>query len=379
MKQQNHQQGMSERYRVIDLFAGAGGLSKGFEFYNQLEKSIFDIVAGLDSDERAVKTFYRNHETTTDEFSSPVNLQELTGREILNCLDIENIDVVLGGPPCQGFSHAGDRNPNDERNELIYKYHELVDEIQPEFFVMENVPGLKNRQKPEEAPFIQQLQSRFNKSGYEIEVFKLNAIHYGVPQQRKRLFIIGNNKGLTPQKPKRTHGIQKDLTMSQDSVVTVKDAILDLPSPIREEPQDYDDIGRKQSQYAELMRDGADRLYNHTPADHKQKTIEKMKNQEPGEGLYDWNHSWIRLELEKPSPTVKSNNRAPSVHPTENRVTTPRECARLQSFPDTFVFEGTKTSQLEQIGNAVPPLLARSLAAMVADGLTKISAPQADT
>ena len=368
---------MDSQYRVIDLFAGAGGLSKGFEFHNYINEDTFKIVAGLDSNERAIRTYYRNHSDARDEFAEPVDLREISGKEIVDRLDVDSIDVVLGGPPCQGFSHAGDRDPDDERNELVYKFHEVVDEIQPEFFVMENVPGLKNRQRPEEAPFIQQLQSRFNESGYTIEVFKLNALHYGVPQKRKRLFIVGNNQGVSVQKPKRTHGMQKDLTMSQKPIVTVGDAIMDLPTPLREEPQEYDDTGDL-SDYARLMKDGAELLYNHTPADHKQKTIEKMREQEPGEGLYDWNHSWIRLELDAPSPTVKSNNRAPSVHPTEHRVTTPRECARLQSFPDSFVFEGTKSSQLEQIGNAVPPLLARALASVVADGLTKQPAPQAD-
>lgn len=378
MKQQNYYQGLSKKYRVIDLFAGAGGLSKGFEFYNQLEENVFEIVAGLDSNNRAIKTFYRNHDTRTDEFSTPIDLQKLSGRDILNRLDTESIDVVLGGPPCQGFSHAGDRNPDDERNELVYKFHEIVDQIQPEFFAMENVPGLKNRQKPEEAPFIQQLQSRFNESGYEIEVFKLNAIHYGVPQKRKRLFVVGNNQAVSLKKPKRIHGRQKDLTMSQEPIVTVDNAIMDLPTPIREEPQEYDD-NEGMSDYATLMRDSAKLLYNHTPADHKQKTVEKMREQKPGEGLYDWNHSWIRLELDQPSPTVKSNNRAPAVHPTEHRVTTPRECARLQSFPDSYVFEGTKTSQLEQIGNAVPPLLAKALASVVATGLAKCPPPQVDS
>lgn len=366
------------KYNVLDLFCGAGGLSQGFEFYNELDEDVFRVVAGLDTTERALKTFYQNHDDADETFSDPTDIRELSGQDIVSKLDVDDIDVVLGGPPCQGFSHAGDRDPDDERNELVYHFHGIVDDVQPEFFVMENVPGLKNRHKPKEDPFIQQLQERFNESGYQISVFELNAMNYGVPQKRKRLFIVGNNRGETVHRPKATHGNQTDLTMSRQPVVTVEDGIMDLPAPIREEPQDYDQ--EVEGDYQELMRKGSDAVYNHTPADHKEETIEKMKEQEPGEGLYDWNHSWIRLELDSTSPTVKANNRAPSVHPVENRVTTPRECARLQSFPDRYVFEGTKTSQLEQIGNAVPPLLARSLAEVVAEGMAATQpTPQVDS
>jgi DNA (cytosine-5)-methyltransferase 1 len=357
---------MSKQYTVIDLFSGAGGLSQGFEFYNSLNEDVFEICAGLDSNERALATFHRNH-SCANTFSEPVDLHDWSGEEILAELDHDSVDVVLGGPPCQGFSHAGDRDPDDERNELVFKFHDLVDELGPSFFVMENVPGLKVRKRMEEDPFINQLEERFSESGYELSILDLNAADFGVPQNRKRLFIVGNNRGVNVHSPPPTHGSQKDLSMDREPLVTVEEAIMDLPDPTWEDPQAYD--RNPNSEYSSLMRGQAKELYNHTPADHKEETIEKMEDQEPGEGLYDWNHSWIRLELDKPSPTVKANNRAPSVHPTQHRVTTPRECARLQSFPDDYVFVGPKSRVLEQIGNAVPPLLGRVLAEIVAKGM----------
>jgi len=339
----------------IDLFSGAGGLSVGFELTNKCK-----ILAGFDSFEPAVNTFYKNHNILDSPFNRPIDVTKIFGKDILKSLNLKKLDFVIGGPPCQGFSVAGKRNIDDNRNLLVWEFLRITTEIMPQFFVMENVPGLLRAEKNDQL-IIEGIRSKFEESGYHCQLLKLNSAEYGVPQVRRRAFLVGSLEKWKLVQPRPTSKINDDLLTGNLPMMTVEDAFSDLPSPTLEEPQPY--TVPVQNAYQKYLRKGSTNLYNHTPSVHRPDMVKKMKAQKSGTRLYpNWNHSWYKLDLSRPSPTVKQNNRAPFVHPLESRVTTPRECARLQSFPDNYVFYGTKTAQLIQIGNAVPPLLAKELA-----------------
>lgn len=355
-------------YTLIDLFSGAGGLSLGFHLSGR-----FQVLAGVDNDSWALKTFYANHAVAADRFTQPQDIYDLTGEELLSALGTSHVDVLIGGPPCQGFSVAGKRELGDDRNQLVWEFLRLVADLNPTAFVMENVPGLLLAKTESGAKVTEVLRARFERLGYASVWWKLNAVNYGVPQKRKRTFLVGLLDGALLTTPAPTSATTNDLIYSDSPALTVADAFSDLPAPIRDDPQPYNDDGR--TSYQSYLREGSTALHNHTPTAHKPNTVQRLRAQVPGTRLYPtWNHSWYKLVLSEPALTVKENHRAPFVHPTEPRVISPRECARLQSFPDRFVFYGTKTAQLKQIGNAVPPLLAKAIAQRVA---TALDAPQA--
>lgn len=343
-------------YSLIDLFSGAGGLSLGFSLTKK-----FQLLAGIDNNFWALKTLYANHPEASDKFIQPQDIYELTGEILLQKLNLNHLDMLIGGPPCQGFSIAGKRIPQDDRNELVWEFFRFVSELLPKAFVMENVPGLLLAKHINGETLIDVLQKRYAELGYACSLWHLNAVDYGVPQLRKRAFLVGFFGETRIAPPTPTSVRNRDLFNQNPTIITSGYALNDLPEPNFSEPQSY--LGNPINDYQNYLRDGSKALYNHVPAVHKPEMIERLKSQLPGTRLYpNWNHSWYRLDPDKPSPTVKENHRAPFVHPTEPRVTTPRECARLQSFPDRYVFYGTKTSQLMQIGNAVPPLLAKAIA-----------------
>lgn len=350
-------------YTLVDLFSGAGGLSLGFCLTKR-----FRFIAGIDNNEWALKTLYANHPEAVSAFSTPQDIQLLSGSNLLSALEVDNIDVVIGGPPCQGFSVAGRRNVADERNQMVWEYYRLIMELQPKIFVMENVPGLLLAVHKDGNKLTEVLQKEFEKIGYKCVLWKLNASDYGVPQVRKRTFLVGFRGAKEVAMPRPFTNSVRDLFSDNLPPVTVLDALSDLPEPVLSEPQTYN--GGPYTEYQCYLRQGSAVLHNHTPSVHKPDMIERLRAQLPGTRLYpNWNHSWYKLDNNRPSPTVKENHRAPFVHPTEPRVTTPRECARLQSFPDRYVFKGTKTAQLMQIGNAVPPLLAKAIAVEVLKAL----------
>lgn len=333
---------MSTDPSVIDLFSGAGGLSLGFQ------QAGFEIAAGVDVEERFVGTFSRNHD---GEKGIQADLTDVTGSDLLEEVDRDRVEGVVGGPPCQGFSLAGRRQADDERNNLVFHFIRLVDEIDPDFFLMENVGGITSMATTDGRDVVEEILGRVPPR-YETRTFVLNSVEYGTPQLRRRFFLAGVKNGSAINRPEPTHGPAVGLFREQG--VTVEDALGDLPAPTSEEPQEYN--GGPTNDFQEYLRAGSTKLYNHTPTNHRQSTIEKMQDQEQGTSLYDsYTDSWYRLVPNEPAPTVKENHNAPFVHPHEDRVTTPRECARLQGFPDNFVFEGPKSAQLVQIGNAVPP------------------------
>lgn len=354
---------MKKTYNIIDLFCGCGGFSYGFE------KAGFNVLLGVDIWKDALVTFKENHK---DSSVLEKDLSQLTTEQLLEEANIrkEDIDVIIGGPPCQGFSLSGFRDENDPRNQLYKAFVRVVNDVKPKMFVMENVPGLvklfKGRAKEE-------ILRYFEDVGYTVTYKILTASEYGVPQNRKRVFFVGirnNTLAFTNDAfefPEPTHGEGRDLKL-----ITSKEAISDLPlleDEIGEEGMNYPT--EPQNDYQSEMRKNSSLIYNHIATQHKQQTIDIISLVPDGGNYKDLpeelratrkvNIAWTRMNSKKPCFTIDTGHNH-HFHYKANRVPTVRESARIQSFPDDFIFYGGKTSQLKQVGNAVPPILAEALA-----------------
>ena len=340
-------------YNAIDLFAGCGGLSRGFM------EAGFKILVGVDNDQAALDTFALNHEGSialNADLSSQATFDKI--RELAG--DNE-IDVVIAGPPCQGFSLTGPRHFDDPRNKLYLAVLEMVSQYKPKGFIIENVPGMAtmyNGQVREE------VLRRFRNMGYNVESSILLAADYGVPQMRKRLIFMGVRADVgCPAFP--------NPILKPDKYVTCRDAISDLPSRIEELGKEEDVYDKEPTTvYQKKMRGDCSVLYNHVATNHKQFVKDTIalvpeggnyKDLPPGWGESRIFHeAWTRYDGNKPSKTIDTGHRN-HFHYEYNRVPTIRENARLQSFPDNFIFKGNKTQQNRQVGNAVPPLLGYAL------------------
>lgn len=321
---------------VIDLFCGAGGLSKGFEMAG------FEVVLGVDNEPSSMATFKKNHPSAVP-ISETMDIKDLTEEKLIKKIGNRKINVVIGGPPCQGFSMAGRRDPNDPRNSLFMHFVRIVGELKPEWFVMENVTGLliAKTAKGEDVNII--IKKEFEKIGYRVKLFKLIAADYGVPQKRKRIFYIGTNSEKSIRPPKQTHAEKAHNCLNGPPMkkwVGVGTVLL---------PES--DVGK--SYY------------------HSQKMIagfrrRKERNVKNGKGF-----GWQILDPEKPSFTISARywkdgaDAIVMLAPNKTRMLTERECARIQSFPDDYVFLGSKKDRYRQIGNAVPPLLAKAIASEI--------------
>ena len=339
-------------FNAIDLFCGAGGLSYGFE------SAGFNILLGIDSDAKALEVFEKNHKNAK---SICGDITEINYAQIKEKIGEKKIDVIIGGPPCQGMSLSGPRKFNDPRNKLYLSYIRLVDEIRPQAFVIENVPGLVSL-------FGGQIKDsiieKFTEMGYKVKYQILCASDYGVPQNRKRVVFVGTQGESEFVYPEKKH-----------QQVTCKMALSDLP-PLENE------LGKEISMYEtdpdndyqRLMRKRSKLVHNHVAAAHSEK-VKKIISMVPDGCNYkslpeeyrnsrNFHVAWTRFASDKPAPTIDTGHRH-HFHYKYNRVPTVRECARLQSFPDDFVFLGNKTQQFRQVGNAVPPLLAQAIAKQV--------------
>lgn len=361
---------------VIDLFAGAGGFSEGFK------QAGFNIVLAIENNPKHRETYSYNHQNTKLVVDDVENVA--ADGEKKNCFSIskylseQNIlcDIIIGGPPCQGFSMAGMRIRkkyklfSDERNFLFLEYYRIVKHINPKVFVLENVPGILNFNN---GSIKNEISSAFTNLGYNVHADVLNAANFGVPQNRKRAIFIGNNLGMKSKDlfPKFSH-INK--------YTTVGEAIGDLPRI--NSGEGADEIKKivavkESSDYQKLMNSSSNGLiFNHLASNHSKETLKIMKLIKPGEGLKDLSkkyrtksiHSgaYGRMENNEPAYTLTTRLNTPSVgritHPLLNRTITPREAARIQSFPDNYRFFGDITTLGIQIGNSVPPLLAKSIA-----------------
>ena len=353
---------------AIALFAGAGGLSEGFKRAN------FNILAANEIDEQIAKTYKSRHNLNKGELFCK-DIKDLSVGEIYSAIGEKKIDVIIGGPPCQGFSMAGSRIREnalleDPRNYLFREYYRIIDSLSPDFFVMENVPGLKSFK---DGMIVREIKRIFNESGYYIDIEVLNSANYGVPQARNRLFILGS-KNIKINLREKANDYKK-------SKVTVKNAISDLNFLEAGEGNKKQDYRIKpESSYQYNRRKKSNKLYNHKATNHSTKTIKKMKQVKPGENWrklnnngYDINsnHSgaYGRLEWDKPAVTITTRFDTPPggrfIHPERHRTLTPREAARIQSFDDDYIFIGNKSSVKKQIGNAVPPLMAEVIAKII--------------
>lgn len=338
------------KWNVIDLFCGAGGLSYGFE------KAGFNVLLGIDNDAKALETFELNHNGAK---SICGDITNITYKDhIAPLLGDKRIDVIIGGPPCQGFSLSGPRNFNDPRNKLYLSYIRLVEEIQPRAFVIENVPGLVGLFNGEVKDNIIRT---FSEMGYEVKYKILCAADYGVPQNRKRVVFVGVKGENTFEYP-----------TIQAEQVTCEMALSDLPplvDVLGEDVQKYETV--PQNAYQMLMRERSNEVRNHVAASHSEK-VQHIISLVPDGGNYkdlpaefresrNFHVAWTRFNSQKPAPTIDTGHRH-HFHYKYNRVPTVRECARIQSFPDDFIFLGNKTQQFRQVGNAVPPVMAQRIA-----------------
>lgn len=338
------------KYNVLDLFCGAGGLSYGFECAG------FNVVLGIDNDKQALETFKANH------YGSKTICGDITNicyADIRKIIGDKTIDVIVGGPPCQGFSLSGPRNFNDPRNALYLSYIRLVEEIRPRAFVIENVPGLVALFNGEVKDNIIE---RFTELGYNVKYRILCAADYGVPQNRKRVVFVGMKNG-------EREFFYPDVLKS---IVTCEMALSDLPpltDILGEEEQEY--ACDPQNTYQKMMRKRSKKVHNHVAATHSEK-VRHIISLVPDGGNYrdlpeeyrssrNFHVAWTRFASQKPAPTIDTGHRH-HFHYKYNRVPTVRECARIQSFPDDFIFTGNKTQQFRQVGNAVPPLMAECIA-----------------
>jgi len=338
--------------RVLDLFSGCGGFSYGFQ------EAGFDVVLGIDNVDVALKTFKHNHnnaDTKNVDLSKIDNLQEIV--DFLN--EKGGVDVIIAGPPCQGFSLTGSRKENDERNKLFYSVFEIAKMLneKPKAIIIENVPGLAtlyNGKAKEE------IERNFKENKYTKKSEILYAPNYGVPQIRKRLFFVGLDEHYGDFK-------FPDKILSKDEYITCEKAISDLPSlegTMGDENIDY--ICKANSDYQIKMRLNSKKINNHIGTQHTDlvKSViaqvpEGGNHKDLPKGVGDsrkFNEAWTRYHSKKPSKTIDTGHRN-HFHYKYNRVPTVRENARFQSFPDNFKFLGTKTQQYRQVGNAVPPLL----------------------
>lgn len=334
---------------VIDLFAGCGGLSKGFM------DAGFNIIVGVDNDTAALETFKRNH-NGAEALNADLSKQE-TFEEINRIAGKRSIDVIIAGPPCQGFSLSGPRNFDDERNKLYLAVFEVVKQFKPKGFIIENVPGMKTLYRGQ---IKDEIVKRFVNLGYNVDCKILCAADFGVPQLRKRLIFMGVKKDIgVVEFPKEI--------FTPKEYRTCKDAISDLPSRVNELGEEEDHYTSEPlNEYQNLMRRDCQVLLNHVATKHTQMVIDTIALVPEGGNYKDlpegvgesrkFNEAWTRYHGDKPSRTIDTGHRN-HFHYEYNRVPTIRENARLQSFPDDFIFLGSRTQQNRQVGNAVPPLL----------------------
>ncbi len=353
--------------KVVSLFAGCGGLDLGFK------QAGFNIIWAneIDSDAAATyKQFVGDH----------IIVQDIA--EIIN--KIPKADIVIGGPPCQSFSLVGRRIQEDPRGKLVFSFLEVVKKIRPKVFVMENVPGLMASYFNAEKLHVY-LYKQFQKLGYTVELLKLDATDFCVPQKRKRVLMIGHNLIGKNFSLLKSEDFRKKI-LGENKIVTSKEALNDLPKASVDKNVILPYKQLHLSRYAKLMREGSNgKLSLHFVPTMSEKDKEFIKHIPPGGNYLDIpddvstgrimsfkktggrTTTYGRLHPDKPSYTINTYFNRPNVgtnyHYSETRLITPREGLRLQSFPDSFTpLYKSQRSLYKQIGNAVPPLMARAVA-----------------
>ena len=369
---------MSEKKNfIIDLFSGAGGLSLGFEMAN------FRVGLAIELEENYYNAYKLNHPET---LCLNRDITELDCGEILDKF-VKNIEIngIIGGPPCIGFSTVGNRRPDDPRNMLIYYFIQWVNYFKPQFFVMENVPGILSMSN---GKVVEKVIELYSEIGYSCKMEVLLAADYGVPQLRRRVFFIGTPEdsilSLKIQKTNRKDGNQKG-SFEKDklsSYLTVMDAIsdiLDIKPFVKKRTENLvkEYSHPPKTQFQEYLRKESDKLYDHFAPNHSELVMKRISHINQGENHISlpkeyqlkggYPNIYGRLHLNKPADTITGNCGCVSapgrfIHPTQNRAISIREAARLQSFPDRYRLCGNMGEKYRQVGNAVPPLMAYAVA-----------------
>lgn len=359
---------------VIDLFSGSGGLSLGFEAAG------YEILAGNDLMTCAGTTFRAMH---PDAHFYDQSISNLSADQLLEDTGLikGELDCLIGGPPCQGYSvYNHQRGMHDERSHLFREFLRLTEGLQPKWVVIENVTGILSMN---DGDVVAAIEASLRKLGYKEVAYKvLRAEDYGVPQERRRLVIIANRLGLPVRFPRRTHGPDRI------PFVTIKDAIGDLPRLSNGENKGsvpYPSAPR--SDFQRSLRFGSSKVHNHAAPKLGQINLDRMKHIPQGGSWRDIPFDLLPNGMKKAKRSdhtkrygrLKNDGLASTIltkcdihwgayiHPEQDRSLTVREAARLQSFPDTFVFTGSRTEQYVQVGNAVPPLLAQAIAECILD------------
>ena len=386
---------VSEAPTVVDLFCGAGGLSEGFG------RAGFKILLALDSDSVALKTYRLNHPCVPDDRILCRQIQDLEPGELKRLAGRRTIDVLVGAPPCQGFSQAGFRSKktllryrvtNDARNYLFEYMVGAALELKPRLFLMENVPGMKSA-KLGSASFLEKAASILEtRGGYRTAVWKLNAAAFGVPQERLRYFLVAARGRSLPAFPEGDYqASQQEVPPDALPPVTLDEAIFDLPeraadsgAAVARWTSDHATADKRSRRYLSKFRilDNAELLYNHTVRYHNPRDLELYELLRPGEDSVHFLERHQRADLMRyrsdvfddkdarllgrnPCKTIVAHLAKDGngyVHPTQSRSITAREGARVQSFHDRYMFCGSPGDQWRQLGNAVPPVLAQAVA-----------------
>lgn len=337
---------MAKEQTFIDLFCGAGGMSYGFELAG------FKSVLAIDNWQDALDTYKHNNPSGNP---VKVDLTDVDVERIAKEQGIKKVDLIIGGPPCQGFSIAGKHIIEDVRNKLYKSFVSFVEYYSPTAFVMENVPNILSIG---EGAVRESILADFRALGYNVDYKVLTASDYGVPQNRKRAIFVGLKEG---------HFSFPEPTVTTKT--TVSQAISDLPDATLEEGISYP--VEAASEYQKWARKDSDGVHNHEITIHNEKTQHIISLVPDGgnykdlpeeyQGTRKVHIAWTRLNSQKPSITIDTGHRH-HFHYCFNRIPTVRECARIQSFPDSYVFCKSRTSQYKQVGNAVPPLMAAAIA-----------------
>lgn len=358
----------SSKLTMIDLFCGAGGFAVGCSWAG------FESVLGIDHFEPAMRTWTYNHPNSIGCLGDITRIDPKVIKELLHSKGINKINLITGGVPCQGFSIANRKhNDNDERNFLFLEYMKFVKEFEPDYIILENVSGMRSTAGGQ---FEKSIKEYMDSLGYTATVDLLNAADFGVPQMRQRLIFVG---------VKRQRGLVDKYVFPdgefKDKYRTVKDAISDLPELGNNEKISKYTKAEK-SEYQKLMKGKGiiqsipcpKELSNHISPNHPQETINKIASSEQGKPMYPKFKQRIRLCENAPSPTQLAGGIRPQFqfgHPTQPRGLTIRERARIQSFPDSYVFLGGIVQERVQTGNAVPPLLIYNVAIPIVEDIRK--------
>ena len=389
----------NQSYTFVDLFAGAGGFGLGFQLSGR-----FSPICSVEKDLWAVETLRTNNQHIIIHADITKISTEASIKKQCNKIP----DVIIGGPPCQGFSIAGKGDPSDPRNALFRYFVKWVKILSPKVFVMENVTGLLMRKNAKGQFVIDIIKEAFCSVGYSCQVWTLNAADFGVPQMRQRIFIVGTRLDKTISQPKPTHSFNESSNLLP--YITAWEALSDLPNIAAREGCEYMDYDKDATnEYQCFCRIGSDGVYNHVAMHHTQRLVNRFQsildggsifslpdelkvrkrngNGELSDSLYTSNYR--RINPDTVSFTIPASFYSTFIHPFIPRNITAREAARIQSFPDRYIFKGKRTqissnlltklgkdsenhlSQYNQIGNAVPPIMAKAIAESVAIYLDK--------